>query len=324
LPTSNEAGGAQPSYEALPTLDGSEVLSPELLEGPDFLVSERVTSDGYWNIYRVYSNFGDFVAAGSFLLERRVREIAAIGELRRIHEARVVGEAAADSLVEAGKSIEAFATQPKETVQGMGNGIKRLFGQVERGAKRTGERVHEAVKDDKKGETSKTTKGQKAAAGGAAVGKWALGISSAQRRWAKKLGVDPYTENKILRHELTRVASYDAGGRIATKIVVPIPTVLSLTAGVSDLVWEKDPHELLTLNENRLKEMGVEGQVSRDFRLNDHYPLSFQTVLVGSLYELGEVPGRPDFIARAATVQSEDEAAFYVLSAALFHTFHQD
>ena len=80
----------------------------------------------------------------------------------------------------------------------------------------------------------------------------------------------------------------------------------------------------MTLNENRLNEMGVEGQVSRDFRLSSHYPLSFQTVLVGSLYESGDVSGRANFIARAATVQSEDEAAFFVLSAVLLERFHRE
>ena len=322
---SNQTSLAQSAYEEPPVLEASKILSPELLEGPDFLVSERVASDGYWNIYQVRSNFGDFVAGGSFLLERRVREIAAIGELKRINEAQVVGEAAADSLVEVGKSLEALATQPKETAEGMGNGVKRLFGRVGRGARRTGERVDDTVRGGESGgEGSDRSKVEKVGAAGAAVGKWALGISSAQRRWAKKLGVDPYTENQVLRAELTRVASFDAGGRIATTIVVPIPIVLSVTAGVSDLVWEKDPEELVTLNKNRLNEMGVEGQVSRDFRLSSHYPLSFQTVLVGSLYESGDVSGRANFIARAATVQSEDEAAFFVLSAVLLERFHRE
>ena len=64
-------------------------------------------------------------------------------------------------------------------------------------------------------------------------------MSSAQRRWAKKLNVDLYTGNRALRKELERVASLDAAGRIATKVFVPIPMVLSLTAFSGDLAWEK-------------------------------------------------------------------------------------
>jgi hypothetical protein len=48
-----------------------------------------------------------------------------------------------------------------------------------------------------------------------------------------------------------------AAGGVAAKGVVPIPMVVSSTATVGNLVWGKDPEELLKYNEQRLKELGA-------------------------------------------------------------------
>ena len=100
--------------------------------------------------------------------------------------------------------------------------------------------------------------------------------------------------------------------------------VVTLSTGVSDLVWKKDPDEIEKLNEERLNEMKVPSEFSRDFRLNQHYTLTWKTVLVASLYALGNAPGIGDFVAHAAEAQTEDEALFYTESAALLDTFHQE
>ena len=44
---------------------------------------------------------------------------------------------------------------------------------------------------------------------------------------------------------------------IVTKVVVPIPAVVSTTATVGNLVWSKDPEELSKMNEARLRALGA-------------------------------------------------------------------
>ena len=59
------------------------------------------------------------------------------------------------------------------------------------------------------------------------------------------MGADPYTTNALLKKALTDIGQIDAAGGIATKVVVPIPPVVSATANVGKLVWAKDPEALL-------------------------------------------------------------------------------
>jgi hypothetical protein len=100
--------------------------------------------------------------------------------------------------------------------------------------------------------------------------------------------------------------------------------VIKLATDVSDLVWKMDPDKLKKLNEERLQEMNVPEKTSRDFRLNSNYTVTWETVLVASLYALGNAPGIGDFVARAAEAQTEDEAVFYTESAALLDVFHHE
>ena len=69
------------------------------------------------------------------------------------------------------------------------------------------------------------------------------------RRWAQKVGADPYTTNPALKKALEDVARVDVSGSLATKIVVPIPPVVGTTAQVGDLVWAHDPEALRKTNE---------------------------------------------------------------------------
>jgi hypothetical protein len=102
-----------------------------------------------------------------------------------------------------------------------------------------------------------------------------------------------------------------------------ILTALSTTSTVNDLIWMKEPDELVTLNEKRLKDMGVKPEVSRAFRLNKKYNLTWQVRLVASIDALSGVSGRPEFITRAAGAKVMADSQFYVQSAMLAELFHR-
>ena len=76
-----------------------------------------------------------------------------------------------------------------------------------------------------------------------------LGVNSAVRKWAAKVGVDPYTTNPTLKAALEGIAKVDAAGGLATKFVVPIPPLVGQAATVGNLVWTTDPESLRKMNE---------------------------------------------------------------------------
>ena len=328
------AAGDQP-YETPPVLKASDFLDAKLLRGPDYEVEDKVVSDGVFNTYTIVSNFGTWKVQGTALAALRVHEVGAIAQLKNVDKIAVAAGGVAAGAVNVGKGTVAVVTHPVDTISGLGDGVARLFGRVGRSTSRTAEKLgsddpNAAEPENLSNPADAPKASQQSTAGKAVEGtgelaKDIIGVNSAMRSWAKKLRVDPYTTNEVLHNELRDVASYDAGGRFAVNLAPGgvILTALSSTAAVNDLIWMKEPDELVTLNEKRLKDMGVKPEVSRAFRLNPKYNLTWQVRLVASLDAIGNVPGRADFVARAAGARVTADAQFYVQSAMLAELFQK-
>ena len=176
--------------------------------------------------------------------------------------------------------------------------------------------------DDKKAEGGDKSTTDKAAAAGAGMAYSMLGVNKAARKWAQKVGVDPYTTNPILKKALTDLGRIDAAGGIAAKVVVPIPMVVSGTASVGNLVWAKDPEEVLKINEQKFKDLGVGADVIKQMYLSKGFSLSLHTRFATNLAEV-HVPGCGDYVATAAESDTEREALFFVEGAEMLARFHK-
>jgi len=298
-------------YEAAPTFKASEVLPPSLLKGPHFQVKESVPTTGYFHDFEVTSDYGDVSAEGRALLRMRVHEIDALARLDEVSKTEVFMKAAGTSVLNVGKGVASVVTNPEATAKGIGGGIKRFGVNLGRKAKRAAD---SATHDDKKAGDSGESTSDKAldAAGGAANS--VLGVNGAARKWARKLGVDPYSTNPVLHKALVDVGRIDTAGSIATKIILPVPVLVSGTATIGDLVWSKDPEELRKINEARLTEIGVSKEGASRYLVNGNYTLTMQTRLIAALHAV-KVKGCADYIDTAADAEDEREALFFVESA---------
>ena len=146
-------------------------------------------------------------------------------------------------------------------------------------------------------------------------------MNSAMRKWAQKVGVDPYTTNPVLVKALEDIAKVDVSGGIATKVVVPIPMVVSTTASVGDLVWSKDPEELRKLNEQRARDLGVADDVAKKLFTSGHFTLTLQTRLIAALHAV-KVQGCSDYVLSAVDSKTERQALFTVESAEMLQKLH--
>jgi hypothetical protein len=238
--------------------------------------------------------------------------------LQEVSKSKVFLEAAGQSLVKVGTGVVNVVAEPTETAKGVGSGVKRFGVNLGRRAKRTAESV---TADDPKPEDEAADKGGTTdAAAGAA--KSVLGVNAAMRRWAQKVGADPYTTNPVLRKALDGIAQVDVAGGLATKIVVPIPGVVSTTASVGGLVWGKDPEELRKINEARARELKAPEEGTKAFFRNKALTLTSQTRLIAALHAV-RVPGCGDYVASAAEAQHEREALFFVESAEMLQKLHE-
>lgn len=310
------------SYETPPVLKASDFLEPELLRGDNYAVDEKVTNDGLFNTYSVQSEFGTFHPRSNSLVRIRIHEMDAIAQLKEVDKVAVAAGAAVASVVDMGKGAYHLVTNPVETAQGIGGAATRLFNRIGRSAKRTEEKL--GMDGPNKSDANKST-GDQIASTTQGVAKDVLGVNKAQRKWAERLFVDPYTHNEVLRDELEEVADYDAGGRFSTKLlpIGLVGTVLGSVRTVNALVYEKEPDELLTLIETKLRDMGVAPDDSRALRLNKSYTLSVQARLVASLDTLPETTGRPEYVAQAAAAEAEVDARFFQEGAYMAELFHK-
>jgi hypothetical protein len=311
------------AFEGPRTFKASELLKPAQLKGPHHSVAPTVKTEGYLHEFDLTTDWGPLDAEGKSMVLVRIYEVGAIAELDKVSKSEVFLKAAGTSVLNVGKGVAAAVRDPKATAAGIGGGIKRFGTNLGRKAKRAADQGVEAVAGDKppaEGEPKSTT--DKAAEAGVGVANSVLGVNGAARRWAQKLGVDPYTTNPILRKGLTDLGRIDAAGGIAAKVVVPIPMLVSSTASVGNLVWAKDPEALLKENEQKLKEIGVSGDTIKQLYLSRGFTLTLHTLLAGSLREVN-VPGCGDYAATTAEADTEREAVFFVESAMMLSRFHK-
>jgi hypothetical protein len=312
------AGGDR--FEAARTFEAAKVLPAEIRQGPHHRVADLVKADAFYLQFQLTSDFGELDVEGQTLLRTRVAEIDALARLSEVSKGEVFAAAAGGAVLKIGKGVVSAVEDPVATAKGIGGGIKRLGVNLGRKAKRAADSV---TKDDRKPEGPERSKERKAldAAGGAANS--VFGVNGAARRWAQKLGVDPYSTNPLLHDALVQVGKIDAAGSILTRIALPIPMVISTTATVGGLVWEADPEEVRKVNEGRLAELGVSKEVASRYLINGNYTLTSQARFIAAL-DAVKSAGCADYVDSASEAEDEREALFFVESAEMLEALHRD
>jgi len=309
------------NFETPGNLKTSAILPAEVVRGTNYEIEDPVPSDGYTFTFSVNSTFGTFPAEGETQLAIRLKEIAAITELKKITSSEAFAKAAGNAALNPIQSTANFVQNPEETVKGIPGGVKRKFENIGRMAKKSAKKVSEQDEIDPPEE--ETAGSQSSESTASTVTKSILGVTAAQRKWAEKVGADPYSTNAILQQELQRLAKYDAAGKLTSNAVRPKIQGVETVARINNLVWSKDPYELQKLNEQNLREMGIDPDLASKFLSQKAYTVTYQTQLISSLYSLGKVPGQENFLRTALSARDTGDALFYCTSAAILEKIHR-
>jgi hypothetical protein len=312
---------AAAAYEGARTFTAAELLTPAQIKGPHHQVASAVTTDGYLHVFEITTPWGEIDAEGMGLMRIRLDEVRALAELDKVSKSEVFLKSAGGAVLNVGKGVKAVVADPEGTAKGMGKGVKRFGTNLGRKAKRAGDEAVDEVKDkDEPKSATDAAEGTAKAAGG--VANSVTGVNGAARKWAQKVGADPYTTNAPLKKALSDIGKIDAAGSIATKIVVPIPPVVSATANVGGLVWAKDPEALKKENEAKLKALGATGAAIKQLYLSNGFTMTLFTRLATALSAV-PAKGVADYVATAAEADTEREALFFVESAEMLQRFHK-
>jgi hypothetical protein len=190
---------------------------------------------------------------------------------------------------------------PVATVSGIPAGVGRFF-------QSASTKVSRATESSG---TSSTSQG----AGTSDAAKDLLGVNNAKRQIAKQVGADPYTTNPVLAKQLDDLAQAAFAGGVSLDVAMAVTTAgvataISATATVSNLVWDKSPEDIRTINENKLAAMGVGKDTVRAFVTNRWFTPTLSVPFVENLAQIPAGKSRAAVVALASTVASENEARF--------------
>ena len=300
-------------YEELPVLKASEILRDDVLTGPYHHVREEVPTFWGANRFTIDSQFGVFDAEGNEMLLRRINEINAIAKLKevsRTDEFKAALEKSVRAPVDAAKRI---AADPVGTIESAPKGLMKFMS-----------RAGESLKGIGKKEDSNAYEGSQI--------EQLTGFSDTKRKVAIELGVDPYSSNPVLQHELNEVAKAAfAGGATFSLATLPVGgaagiglATTEVSNSLNDALREKSPTDLTILNRKYLLAMGVSAKEAERFFANGAFSPTAQTAFVLNVKSLDGVANRSAFVKLAAEKSStESDAIFCVQTAALMSKIHK-
>ena len=307
-----EVRRAEAAFEELPVLNASEILRPEFLAGPHHKVREPVPTYFGANQFTIDSDFGVFEANGNEMLVRRINEINAIAQLMdisRTDEYKNALIAAAKSPVAAAKNL---VNDPVNAISNVPKGIMKFMRRAGESVKNVGIKTESSAAEGSKMQQL-------------------IGFSDTKRKLAIKLGIDPYSTNAVLQHELDEIAwASFAGGATFSLATLPIGggaalTVTDVTSSFDEMLREKSPTDLKIINRKTLLGLGAGEKETERFLDNTAFSPSEQTGFVLNLRSLNGVANRAAFVRTAVETSSdESDAIFCVQTAALMSKIHKD
>ena len=328
--------GSVAPFEKPPELKASQLLTGNIKqEGARYKIDEQVSTDGFLMTFTIRSDFGTFLAKSPEMLEQRLVEIGALGQLEKVSQSDAFVAGLKASAQDLGKQVADVVTEPVETVKGIPAGVGSFINRVSRGAKTGYQQLGDVQENEKQvappavglgsALPGKPEQGEKKGAEMTVqeaslrmtgqVTANALGYDDQRRRIAREVNVDPYSTNPVLTQKLDEIAKAAFAGGLgitAFKAAVPASMVLSTTAMLSDWVWDVPPGTLKVQNEAALKSMGVSQEKVDQFLRQPNFTLTLQTRLVKALERLPQTGNRPAVMPVAVTVASFDQARFVV------------
>jgi len=292
---------AAPPFEPMPTLDAAALVPARLINDAGYTVDPKVPVVGYMGQFILRAPAGEFAADGTEMLAIRVAELAAIAKLAQLSQTGVFTDALAASAKKTGAAIGQAVMNPVETVSGIPAGVGRFFQSASTKVARATE--------------SGATSGSDQQAGTTETAKDLLGLNQAKRQIAKQVGADPYTSNPVLAKQLDDLGRAAVAGGVSLDVALAVTTAgvataISTTATVSNLVWDKSPQDVRTLNESKLASMGVGKDTVHAFVTNRWFTPTLSVPFVDNLAQIHAGKSRAAVVALASTVASESEARF--------------
>ena len=304
-------------FETVPDRAPGELLPASMVSGPNFHVIAPVHGDGLMDHFVVDSRFGSFDAYGRAALAVRIHEIAALTALSKTSDVQIAAGGAVQGAESEVKTATRVVAHPVQIVTGIPKGIAHLFG----GYKARGEELTADAKSSAKSlDSENSSRGVRASGKAAerAAKSYAahyLGITAAERAYYRKLGVDPYTDNQVLRDTIRRDAKIAAAAGFGMKFVgfVGIPGI-GIAQRAVNAIYNEDPAVIRQRTRKALAGFGLSPTEVTSFMNAPLLSPTRQVVMLSAVQALHGVAQRGELLRHAIGLTSDEEVQVYVRS----------
>jgi hypothetical protein len=261
-------------------LAAGKILPPDVLSGPHHKVDDKVQNDGFLNHYVLKSSYENYEVVSTFELKKRVHEIKAITEMKKIDTASTVSKSVVDSGEKTVAGISNLFLHPVDTMKGTAEGIGSVANRTKAAVTSTPSQTEDSRAEE------------------------LIGFSKSKRDIANKMGVDVYSTNKTLQSELDRLAWADYSGGIGVSAALSfVPggasVLLSVSGGarlLNEAINLTPPVELRSQNRKKLIAMGMNSDTIDLFINNTVFSPREQTWLVAALERMPTAANRELFL----------------------------
>lgn len=299
---------AAQTFEPNVTLKASQILPRELLSGANFRVEEKVGNDGYINIYKLHSNYGEFTVVSTAMLRKRIQEINAITAMEQVKKGKEFLSSFKEGGLKTLSGAKDLVTKPLRTTYGAIAGVGKVF-------KSASDSMFSFRRS--KAESNRL--------------KDVIGFSKVKREYAHQFDVDVYSRNEPLQDRLNKIAwAGYAGGLSVSAALMPVTGGLGMAISVSrlsrtfnEIFRATPPNVLRGENHKKLLAMGVNKDIADLFINNPAYTPREQTLLVAALEEMKGVLFRRAFVKFAVPTSDSDMAFFRQQQAEMYAGYHR-
>jgi hypothetical protein len=222
-------------------------------------------------------------------------------------------------------TVSDVARRPVETITGIPRGVSHLFHGVVAQGKEVVADAKGPAADGAGGSAPQRSAVEKGESAAKHYADRYFGVTAADRRWYKKLGVDPYTNNEALRRAVHKDAKLDATAAFGMRFAaLPAIAGLGIARRAMDAIYNEDPAVLRARQRQTLAGFGLTPAEAERWQNTLLLSPTRQTLLLGAVQALGGVAGRDELLRHAMGLTSDTETQVYLRSVGMLVAAHRE
>ncbi|MFC4992869.1 hypothetical protein [Rubritalea tangerina] len=305
------------AYEQPPTFRASEILPPDLLKSDLHRIREFSPSDGFMIHFTIDTNYGEIRCHGMNELAERLNEVRAIKVLAETSRSDLFAEGLQKSIEAPIDAVKNIAEDPEEAFRKAPATVGHFFKKVGSSVSHAADKVEDKWQNRDKNPQSNAEIIENSGKGLAKSAKSVAGFDKAKLDCARKLGVDPYSDNALLQAEMEKVTwAFFAGGlplRLGVSAVsggASAAMTATKTVGLPEDIYDITPGELLLRDRETMQSMGASDTLIDVVLNNPNLSIAKRHSIIQSLASLPKNGDRVNALGIAANCQSKDQARY--------------